>query len=123
MHRVQYGDVLQASDRGTHRFENKLGGDLNSSFETEIDRAFAGEKAVHPARGSPVGLFGFQYQSHMDAADDEDIVLQFDLTHSLGYESLIRCIDLTRLQRASIGSGQSTGGGGDNIIQSRSVRF
>jgi hypothetical protein len=59
----------------------------------------------------------------MDAADDEDIVLQFDLTHSLGYESLIRCIDLTRLQRASVGSGKSTGGRGDNIIQSRSVRF
>jgi hypothetical protein len=46
MHRVQHGDVLQASDRGTHRFENKLGGDLNSSFKTEIDRAFADNSMI-----------------------------------------------------------------------------
>jgi hypothetical protein len=59
----------------------------------------------------------------VDAANDEDIVLQFDFTHSLRYESLIRCIDLTRLQRASVGAGQSTGGRSDNIIQRCSVRL
>jgi hypothetical protein len=59
----------------------------------------------------------------MNAANDEDIVLQFDVTHSFGYEPLIGCIDFTRLQRAPEGSGKSTGGGGDNIIQSGGVRF
>jgi hypothetical protein len=57
----------------------------------------------------------------MDAPDDEDIVFQLDFTYSLGHQSLIRCINLTRLQRASEGSGKSTRSGGDN--QSRSVRF
>jgi hypothetical protein len=59
----------------------------------------------------------------MDAPDDEDIVFQLDFTYSLGHQSLIRCINLTRLQRASEGSGKSTRSGGDNIVQSRSVRF
>ena len=96
---------------------------MNSSLKAEIDRAFVGEKAVHTTRCFPVGLVCFQGQPHMDAPDDEDIVFQLDFTYSLGYQSPIRCINLTRLQRASVGSGKSTGGCGDNIIQSRSVRF
>jgi hypothetical protein len=55
----------------------------------------------------------------MDAPDDENAVVEFDFTHSLGYQTLIRCIDLTRLQRASIGSGKSTGCSGHNIVESR----
>jgi len=59
----------------------------------------------------------------MNAANDEDIVLQFDFTHSFGYEPLIRCLDFTRLQRAPEGSSKSPGGRGYNIIQSGGVRL
>lgn len=59
----------------------------------------------------------------MDAPDDENAVVEFDFTHSLGYQTLIRRIDLTRLQRASKGSCKSTGGRGDDIIEGGRMRL
>ena len=59
----------------------------------------------------------------MNPADHQDVVLLFDLSDCIRYEPFVRCIDLTRLQRASKGSGQSTGGGRDYVVQCRGVRF
>jgi hypothetical protein len=52
----------------------------------------------------------------VDAADDQDIVLQLNLADRLRHQSLIRGVYVTRLQRASKGSGQSTRSGGDNVV-------
>jgi hypothetical protein len=59
----------------------------------------------------------------MNAPDDEHVVLEFDLAQRLGYQTVVRGIDLTRLQRASKGSGQSTRGRRHNIIQGCGVRL
>jgi hypothetical protein len=59
----------------------------------------------------------------MNPPDDEHIVFDFDLAQRLGYQTAARCIDLTRLQRASKGSGQSACSCRDNIIQRCRVRL
>jgi hypothetical protein len=59
----------------------------------------------------------------MDAPDDENAVLNFDFTHGFRYQPLIRSIDLTRLQRASVGSRKSTGGCGHHVIERGCMRL
>ena len=58
----------------------------------------------------------------MDAADHQNSVLFLDFAYSLADEPVYRSRDLTRLQRASKGAGESTGGGGDDVIESGRVR-
>lgn len=64
---------------------------------------------------------GFQLERGVNAADDEDVILGFDFTDGLGNQARIRCINLTRLQRASEGAGESTGGSGDDVIEGGGV--
>jgi hypothetical protein len=78
---------------------------------------------VHAIGGFPVSLPGLKPQPHVNAADHEYIVFQFDLTYRFPYQASTRCIDLTRLQRASKGSRKSTCGGGDNVIKRRGAGF
>ena len=59
----------------------------------------------------------------MNAPDDQYVVFKFDLTLRFGDKTTRRCIDLTRLQRASKGSSKSAGDCGDNVIQRRRVRL
>jgi hypothetical protein len=115
--------ALRTSNRGARQFKHQFGSDMNSRPKTDIDGALAGKETVHPVGGFPVGFVGLQLQSHMDAPDDENAVLEFDFTHGLRYQPLIRCIDLTRLQRASVGSRKSTGSRGHHIIQGGRVRL
>jgi hypothetical protein len=67
-------------------------------------------------------VFRLEPHSHMNVSDDEHVVLDFDLAERFGYQPVARCIDLTRLQRASKGSRQSTRGRRHNIIQGCGVR-
>jgi hypothetical protein len=78
---------------------------------------------MHTAGSFPMCLRCAQFQPHMNAADDEDTILQLDFTHRFRDKAFVRCIDLTRLQRASKGSGKSTGSRGNNVVQGCSVRF
>jgi hypothetical protein len=64
-----------------------------------------------------------QFHPHMNSADDEDTILQIDFTHRFRDKAFVRCVDLTRLERASKGSGKSTGSRGNNVVQGCSVRF
>ena len=59
----------------------------------------------------------------MDAPDYQNVFLGLDFADGLGDQFCIRCIDLTRFQRASKGSGQSTGGGRHDVIQRGGVRL
>jgi hypothetical protein len=59
----------------------------------------------------------------MNAADHQNILVQFDFPDGLGFQPFLGSVDLTRLQRASEGSGQSTGGCGHYVVQRRGVRF
>jgi hypothetical protein len=71
----------------------------------------------------PIRFFRLQFQFDVNPPDDEDVFLELHLSDGLGNQPLIRCIDLTRLQRAPKGSGQSTGGGCDDVIQRSGVGF
>jgi hypothetical protein len=57
----------------------------------------------------------------VDAADDQDIVLELDLARDLGGEAAVAGVDLARLQRASEGAGQSAAGGGHHVVESGRV--
>ncbi len=59
----------------------------------------------------------------MNAADNQNVLFRLDLAYSLGCQPAFPCRDLTRFQRASIGSGQSTRGGCDDVVESGGVRF
>jgi hypothetical protein len=78
---------------------------------------------VNPPRCFPVRLFRGQLQPHVDAPDHQDIRLKLNFTNGFRHQPPARCIDLTRLQRASQGSGQSTSRGRYDVIESRSVRL
>ena len=58
----------------------------------------------------------------MDAPDHQDAIFFFNFADSLGDQPVYRSGDLTRLQRASKGSGESTGGCCDNVIESGRMR-
>jgi hypothetical protein len=57
----------------------------------------------------------------VDPLDHEDTVFGLDLADRVGDESSLSRADLTRLQRASEGAGQSAGGGRDDVVKRRSV--
>jgi hypothetical protein len=53
----------------------------------------------------------------VDAFDHQDAVLELDFAGGLALESAFASRDVTRLQRASEGAGQSAGGGGDDVVE------
>ena len=63
----------------------------------------------------------FQRVADADPLDHEDLVLDVDLALRLRAQSPFTRVDPARLQRATQGAGESTGGGGDNIIEGRRV--
>ena len=105
------------------RLKNELRADPNRGLQASINRAPVGEKTVDPDRCLALGFFGLESQPHVNPLDDQDIFFEFDLAGRLRDQPRVRRIDLTRLQRASKGSGQSTGGGRDYVVQCRGVRF
>jgi hypothetical protein len=53
----------------------------------------------------------------VDPLHDENTVLVFDLARGLADQSSVARIDVTRLQRAPEGAGESAGRGGDEIVE------
>ena len=78
---------------------------------------------MHAIGGLPVSLLGPKPQPHVNAADHKYIVLQLYLAHRFRHQAFAGCIDLTRLQRASKGSRQSTCRGSNNVIKRCGARF
>lgn len=64
-----------------------------------------------------------KFVGDVDALDDKDVALFLDLADSVGFEIAFACRYTARLKGAAERSGHSTAGGGDDVIQSRSVRF
>ena len=71
---------------------------------------------MHARRGLPIPFLGFQSHPHMDTADHEHVLLKFDLPHSFADQASSRRANLTRLQRASEGPGESTRRRGNNVV-------
>lgn len=59
----------------------------------------------------------------VDSLQDEDASLDLDFTHGGRNESFVAGGNLTRLQRASQSSGQSSGGGSNHVIDGRGMRI
>ena len=70
----------------------------------------------------PVGVgLEAQHVLHVDPLDHEHLVLGLDLAGRLADQPALARGDSTRLQRAPEGARQSAGGGGDDVVQRRSM--
>ncbi len=67
--------------------------------------------------------FRLQRQANVNPADDQHVVLKLHLTHGFRNQPPQRRIDLTRLQRASKGSGKSTSRRRDYVVQRAGMRL
>jgi len=72
---------------------------------------------VHAFDDRRVDPIALQFVMNVDAFDDQNLVLELDLTSRLTDEPAIACLYLARLQRAPESPCQSTAGGGDNIVE------
>ena len=99
------------------RVEDELRGHRDSGFQASINRAFVGEKSVHASCSFAMRGIRFEPQPHVNPPNDEYVVFQFNLAGRFTHQTSRGCIDLTRLQRASKGSGQSTRCGRDDVIE------
>lgn len=72
---------------------------------------------MHASSGFAMGYLRFQRQPHVNTPDHEYVLLQLNLAHRLTHQTSGGCIDLTRLQRAPVGSRKSTRRRGDNVIE------
>jgi hypothetical protein len=78
---------------------------------------------MHASGSFPIRFRRLQLQAHMNAPDNEHVILEFDLALRFGHEAFVGCIDLTRLQRAPKGSCKSACRRRDNIIKRGGVRL
>lgn len=70
-----------------------------------------------------MGRVCLQMVADVNPLDHQDLVIQFNFTGCFGGEPAATGRDLTRLQRAPKGPGQSTGGRGDYKIKRCIVWF
>ena len=64
-----------------------------------------------------------QMKANVNTPDHQDAFFQFHFTGRMRHQAIARGTDFTRLQRAPEGTGQSTSGAGDHVIDSSSVWF
>ena len=60
---------------------------------------------------------------YVDAADHEHVAVEPDLARHLRSQPALAGRNPARLQRAPEGTGESAGGGGDEVVKRRRVRF
>jgi len=64
-----------------------------------------------------------QYQPHVNALNDQHGIFALDLAFRFTDQPPVRRVDLTRLQRASEGSGKSARGRRDDVVQGSRMRL
>ena len=67
--------------------------------------------------GRTIFIVSDEVINHMNATNYEDVTFCLNFTSNLSRQTFVARIDLTRLQRAPEGAGQSTGSRGDDIVQ------
>ena len=60
---------------------------------------------------------------HKNAADNQDVIFFLNFPPRFRIQVAVSGRDSTRLQRAAQGPGQSTGGGGNDVIEGCGVGF
>jgi hypothetical protein len=88
-----------------------------------VERAVHCVDSVDAVDGGALFFWGYEAHGDVDASDDQDSVFELDFPSDVRREFVVACIDLTRFQRASEGAHHSTGGSGDDVVDSGGVRF
>ena len=79
-------------------------------------------EGVRPFSGLSLVLWtAEQAIAHQDALDDQDLVLDEDLTFGLRRQLAVASVDPARFQRASKCPCESTGRGGDHVVEGGGV--
>ena len=87
------------------------------------ERAVRSVHFVHAVDLTSQVCWRSEVHGDVDAADHQDSFLGFHLPGYLGRQAPVAGVNLARFQRASKRAQHSTGGCGDNVIESRGVRF
>jgi len=80
-------------------------------------------KAVRPHRRVTFVVGKAQVVGHLDALDHQHLPLQFHLANRFRGQPALAGRDPARFQRATQGAGQSTGCGGNQVVERGSVGF
>ena len=104
--------------------EAQFGAHRDAGADALVDRTPRGVMRVRSLRGLAL-VVGAARQGvvHADPLDDEDPVFYLDVTFGSRHQLAAARIDPARLQRATQGAGQSTGGGRYHIVKRRGVRL
>lgn len=102
--------------------ELHLGGDVDAAADGTGNGALLLVEAHHPVDGLPVDVrIDLEAVGHVDAFDDEDAVLDLDLTDGFGTETTVSRRDAARLERATQRARESAARGRHDVVERRGV--
>ena len=114
---------------GLHPIDTKLdkaqvGAHRDTRADALVDRAPRGVMGVRPLCGLTLVVRAARERVvHADSLDDEDPVFYLDVTFGRRHQLAAARLDSARLQRATQGAGESTGGGRYHVVESGGVRL
>jgi len=91
-------------------FDHKFRGDVDGVLDGPCHGTLPGVHVVDSFDRFTIRLVSCQVVRYVDALDDKYVAFLFNFTGCLGPQFAVGCVNLTRFQRASKGSGQSPGG-------------
>src|SRR5436309_3877676 len=98
----------------------QLRANVDASADRPGDRAALDVQRVRPLGRLSLVLRAVPQQVlHPDPPDDEDLVLDDHVSLRRRLQPPVAGVDSARLQRATESAGQSTGGGGDDVVERR----
>jgi hypothetical protein len=98
-------------------FHDQFGLDVNTVANRPGYRTVIGVKSMHPLRSIAMLICELKVVGNENSLDDQDLVLCFDFACHFRIQVSFAGRNSARFQRAPEGSGQSTPGSRDNIIQ------
>lgn len=113
-------DRLTSLSRG-RSFDGQPDAKVDGGLECLVDGAAIGEDPENAVDGCLVGRVCLEPQVDTNPLDDENTVFLLDVAFGGGEQPFAGCRNLTRLQRASKGSGESTRGGSDDVVEGGGV--
>ena len=103
--------------------ELKLGRDPDGALQRPVDRTAVVKHPMHALGNLAVRGIGLQAEPHVNAPNDENALLFLHLADRFSDQPPGAGRNLTRLQRASIGSDESAGSRGNDVVERGRVRL
>ena len=103
--------------RSTVHRQSVVGRDLDGCFQGPVNRAIPGVHGVHPLDGLLLAWIRLNPVADVDPPDNEHSVFGLNFTSDFSCELTVAGVNLTRFQRASQCTGESTTRGRNHIIQ------